>query len=46
MKLKLIFTDIDGTKYYLDERGDIVNQNGKLVTLTEEYNIRKILNLN
>ncbi len=42
-KLRLVFTDIDGTRYYMDERNDIVNKHGELVSLTEEYNVRSIL---
>jgi hypothetical protein len=41
----IIFTDIDGTRYYQDERGDIVSKDGSLVTLTEEDNIRAWLRI-
>lgn len=43
--MKLIFTDIDGEKYYIDDRGDIVNKRGALVSLETESNIRRLLNL-
>jgi len=38
--LKPIYTDVDGTKYYQDARGDIVDKHGRLVSLTAESNIR------
>ena len=41
---RLIFTDVDGSKYYLDRNNDIVNHHGELVTLTQEANIRSFLN--
>ncbi len=44
--LRLIFTDLDGSKYYSDDRGDIVELvagQPHLVTLECEDNIRLIL---
>ncbi len=41
--MKKIFTDFDGTKYYQNFRGDIVDENGNLLTLEVESNVRKIL---
>jgi hypothetical protein len=45
MKRKMIYEDWDGTRYYQNERGDIVRQNGDLCSITEEQNIRKELKL-
>jgi len=42
-QLRHVFTDIDGTRYFIDRSGDIVNKHGELVTLTEEYNVRAFL---
>ena len=41
--MKLIFTDVDGTRYYQNQRGDIVTRDGRLVSLATEANIRALL---
>lgn len=41
--MKLIFRDIDGTKYYVNSKGDIVDHDGRLVSLTTEANIRALV---
>lgn len=41
--MKLIFTDADGTKYYRNNSGSIVDMQGEIVTLTEEDNIRALI---
>ena len=43
--LKLVFTDIDGNRYYKDSENEIVDRHGELVSLTTESNIRAILKL-
>lgn len=47
MKLRLILDEsaIGGRRYYLNERADIVDQNGHLVPVHEELNVRRILDL-
>lgn len=41
--MKLIYTDWDGYKYFRNEAGRIVDQNGCQVSIAEEYNIQQIL---
>ncbi len=43
--MRLLITDWDGTRYYENERGDIVDANGRLVDLTTENNIRRTLKM-
>lgn len=42
-KAQIIFTDVDGTNYYLNEKGDIVFVDGRLVPLAAEDNVRGFL---
>lgn len=39
-KKKLVFTDIDGFEVYKNERGDLVDFEGRLLGIEEEANIR------
>ncbi len=45
LHLKHVFTDVDGSHYYTNEKNDIVNKRGELVTMIEESNVRDILRL-
>jgi len=38
--MRLVFTDLDGFKVYRDERGDLVDQSGRLLSTEAEANIR------
>ncbi len=42
-KLKSVFKDVDGTAYFANAAGDIVDKRGALVSLQKESNVRAFL---